>query len=281
MLWLGGNNLRMDKIVIKDFEVFANHGVFQEEKTLGQKFVLDIELILSTREAALTGDLTKSVHYGELAHSIEKLMKKESHDLIETVAENIAEYILLEYDLVKLVKVRVKKPWAPIHRTLDTVYVEIERGWHNTYLSFGSNLGDKEENIKEALELIDKSKYNKILKVSSIIETEPWGYEEQENFLNGVCEVKTLMNPKELIGFLLNIEKILKRERVIKWGPRTLDLDVLYYDDMVSEDDNITLPHPRMQYREFVLKPLNEIAPNKLHPIKKLRTFEMLETLEK
>ncbi|MGL5615834.1 MAG: 2-amino-4-hydroxy-6-hydroxymethyldihydropteridine diphosphokinase [Sarcina sp.] len=270
----------MDKIVIKDFEVFANHGVFQEEKTLGQKFVLDMELSLSTREAAKTGDLTKSVHYGELAHKIEKLMQEKSYDLIETVAENIAEFILLEYDMVNSVKVRVKKPWAPIHRTLDTVYVEIERGWHSAYLSFGSNLGDRNKNIEDALNYIDSSKENKVVKVSSIIETEPWGYEEQDNFLNGACEIKTLLTPKELIRFLLEIEGKLKRERVIKWGPRTLDLDVLYYDDLISEDEEIIIPHPRMELREFVLKPLDEIASNKLHPIKKLRTFEMLAALK-
>lgn len=270
----------MDKVVIKDFEVFANHGVFEEEKALGQKFVIDIELSLSTREAAITGDLKKSVHYGELAHKIEKLMKEDNYDLIETVAEKIAEFILLEYSIVSFVKVRVKKPWAPIHRTLDTVYIEIERGWHYAYLSFGSNLGDKHKNIKDALELIDKSKYNKVLKVSSIIETEPWGYENQDNFLNGVCEIKTLMTPKELIVFLLDIEKELKRERLIKWGPRTLDLDVIYYDDLISEDDEIILPHPRMEEREFVLAPLNEIAPNKLHPIRKMRTFELLKNLK-
>ena len=133
----------MDKIIIKDFEVFGNHGVFEEEKRLGQKFVLSIELFLDTREAGVTGDLSKSVHYGELAHKVEEEFKKQSYDLIETAAEKLSEFILLEYSLVKKVKVSLKKPWAPILRSLDTVSIEIERGWNEAYLSYGSNIGHK------------------------------------------------------------------------------------------------------------------------------------------
>lgn len=269
----------MDKIVIKDFELFANHGVFNEEKVLGQKFVLDIELYLSVREAGKTGDLTKSVHYGELVHMLEKEFKSESYDLIETVAEKMAEFILKTYSLVSKVLIRVKKPWAPIHRSLDTVYIEIVRQWNTSYISFGSNLGDREKNINEALKSINDSDDIEIIKVSKIIETEPWGYLEQDNFLNGVCEIKTLLSPKELISFLMSIEKKLKREREIKWGPRTLDLDIIFYNDIISEDEEIILPHPRMHLRKFVLEPMNELAPYKIHPLYKKRVFELLEEL--
>ncbi|WP_297520525.1 2-amino-4-hydroxy-6-hydroxymethyldihydropteridine diphosphokinase [uncultured Clostridium sp.] len=271
----------MDKIVIKDFEVFGNHGVFAEEKTLGQKFVLDIILNLTTEEAAKTGDLTKSVHYGELAHKLEVEFKKNSYDLIETVAEKMTEFILLEYELVESVKIRVKKPWAPVHRTLDTLYVEIERAWNDVYLSFGSNMGDKGENIDKGLDIIRNSKYTKILKVSDIIVTKPWGYEDQDDFLNGACRIRTLLSPKALMKFLLEVEKDLNRERIIKWGPRTLDLDIIFYNDLVTEDEEVVLPHPRMHQREFVLKPLAQIAPYKIHSLYKKRVFELLELLEK
>ena len=133
----------MDKIYLKNVEIFANHGVFKEEKTLGQKFVLDLELTLSLEEAGRTGDLTKSVHYGELCHGIEKEFMKESYDLIETAAQKVAEFTLYNYPLVKEVKVTLKKPWAPIGRHLDYAAVQIERGWHEAYLSIGSNIGNK------------------------------------------------------------------------------------------------------------------------------------------
>lgn len=270
----------MDKIVIKDFEVFGNHGVFEEEKRLGQKFVLSIELSLDTREAGMTGDLTKSVHYGELAHKVYEQFKKESYDLIETVAEKMCEFILLEYPLVKSVKLKVKKPWAPILRSLDTVYVEVKRGWNEACISYGSNIGDKKFYIEEALKELSKEYHTKVLKTSSLITTEPWGYTDQEEFLNGACIIKTLLSPKELMKFLLSIEQGLKRERIIKWGPRTIDLDIIFFNDLVSEDEEVILPHPRMHQRSFVLEPLNEIAPYKIHPLYKKRVFELLEELK-
>ena len=247
----------MDKIIIKDFEVFGNHGVFEEEKRLGQKFVLSIELFLDTREAGVTGDLSKSVQYGELAHKVEEEFKKQSYDLIETAAEKLCEFILLEYPLVNKVKVSLKKPWAPIGRHLDYAAVE------------------------EALNEINKAYHTEIIKKSNLIETEPWGYTEQDEFLNGACKIKTLLNPKELIKFLLSIEQKLKRERKIKWGPRTIDLDVIFFNDLISEDEEIILPHPRMHERSFVLEPLNEIAPYKIHPLYRKRVFELLEELNK
>ena len=270
----------LDKIIVKDFEIFANHGVFQEEKVLGQKFIVSLELDISTREAALTGDLTRSVNYGELCHKIENEIQKESYDLIETVAEKIAEFILLEYPLVKGVKVNLKKPWAPILRHLEYVAVEIYRKRSRAFIALGSNMGDKQKNLLDAIDKIKASKHTKVEKVSSFITTEPWGYLDQDKFLNGVIEVDTILPPKELVRFLLNIEKELKRERIIKWGPRTIDLDVILYDDLITEDEEILLPHPRMQDRMFVLEPLAEIAPYLMHPVLHKRIIQLKEELE-
>ena len=189
----------MDKIYLKNVEIFANHGVFQEEKTLGQKFILDLELTLSLEEAGKTGDLTKSVHYGELCHGIEKEFTKTSYDLIETAAEKVAEYTLINYPIVESVKVTLKKPWAPIGRHLDYAAIEIERSWHEAYLSIGSNMGDKEKNLNEAISFIKNLENTKIEKVSSFIVTEPWGYLEQDEFLNGALKIKTLLSPKDLL----------------------------------------------------------------------------------
>ncbi|MPQ44119.1 2-amino-4-hydroxy-6-hydroxymethyldihydropteridine diphosphokinase [Clostridium tarantellae] len=271
----------MDKIIIKDLEVFANHGVFQEEKKLGQKFLISLELGFSLREAALTGDLNKTVHYGEICHRVEEEFKKECYDLIETACEKICSFLLIEYKLIKSVKIILKKPWAPIVRSLDTVFIEMERKWNKAYIAYGSNLGDKEQNIKEALLRIGELSHTKVIKTSKLIETEPWGYTEQDNFLNGVCEIKTLLTPKELMNFMLHIEKELKRERSIKWGPRTIDLDILLYNDLITDDDDsIIIPHPRMHMREFVLNPLNEIAPYLIHPLYKKRIFELVEMIK-
>ena len=269
----------MDKLYLKNVEIFANHGVFNEEKVLGQKFILSLELDVDLREAAINNDLSKSVHYGELCHNIEKEFQKESYDLIETAAEKIAEYILYNYELVKGVKVTLNKPWAPINRHLETAAIEIVRKWHKVYISLGSNMGDKEKNINEAIDRLKKIKDIRVTKVATIIETVPWGYENQDSFKNSAIEIETILSPKELMEKLLNIEKEMKRERIIKWGPRIIDLDIILFDDYVTSDDYVTLPHPRMEEREFVLEPLNEIAPNVIHPLTKKRIFKMLEEL--
>ncbi|WP_212904288.1 2-amino-4-hydroxy-6-hydroxymethyldihydropteridine diphosphokinase [Clostridium polyendosporum] len=270
----------MDKIYVKDLEIFANHGVFQEEKSLGQKFILSLELELDLREAGITGDLTKSVHYGELCHKVEKEFTKESYDLIEMAAEKVANFILKEYPLVQGVKVLLKKPWAPIGRHLEYAGIEVYRKWHKVFIGLGSNMGDKKKNLMDAIEEIKASEHTKIVKVSSFITTEPWGYIEQEEFLNGVIEVRTLLTPKELLRYLLQVEKDLKRERLIKWGPRTIDLDVLLYDNLITADEEIILPHPRIEERMFVLQPLAEIAPYEVHPLLNRRIVDLMKLLK-
>lgn len=269
----------MDKIYLSNVEIFANHGVFKEEKTLGQKFILDLELSLDLEEAGKTGDLTKSVHYGELCHGIEKIFTEESYDLIETAAQMVAEYTLINYPLVKSIKVKLKKPWAPIGRHLDYAAVEIERGWHEAYLSIGSNIGDKEANLNEAIDRLNSVNEIVVEKVSSFIVTEPWGYEEQEEFVNGAVKLKTMLSPRELMKTLLSIEADMKRERIVRWGPRIIDLDIIFYDDLISNEEDVILPHPRMEEREFVLRPLMELCPNKNHPILNKRVFRLLEEL--
>jgi len=271
----------MDKMYIKDLEVYAHHGVFQEEKTLGQRFLISLELFLSLREAGTTDDITKTVHYGELCLGVEKEFKKESYDLIEKATEKLAEFILLKYDLVQRVKVTIKKPWAPIGKPLKYAAVEIDRCWHTSYIGLGGNMGDKEKNMSMALDLISNSYHTRITKTSKFYNTKPVGYLDQEDFLNCAIEVKTLLIPIELVRFLLLIEKELKRERVIRWGPRTVDLDVLLYDNVISSMDEIILPHPRMQERMFVLEPLCDIAPYVIHPILNKSIIQIMESLKR
>jgi dihydroneopterin aldolase/2-amino-4-hydroxy-6-hydroxymethyldihydropteridine diphosphokinase len=269
----------MDKMYIKGLELFAFHGVFEEEKRLGQKFILSLEIDLDLKSAAKTGDLSKSVHYGELCEKIEEEFKRESYDLIETAALNIADFILDEYKMINGVKVFLKKPWAPIKKHLDTVEIMIERKRHKAYIGLGSNIGNKENYLKEAINRICTEKNVEIKKQSSFIVTKPWGYLEQEDFLNAVVEIETILEVEELMDLLLEIELEFSRKREIKWGPRTIDLDILMYDDLISSNEKVILPHPRMQEREFVLKPLNEIAPYLIHPVLNKRVFTLLEEL--
>ena len=117
----------MDKIKIKDLEVFARHGVFPEENFLGQKFVISATLHTSTRKAGLTDELEYSIHYGEVSHLIKKIVEENTWKLLEKVAEELARAILLEYPLAQQADIKIKKPWAPVGLPMDTVSVEISR----------------------------------------------------------------------------------------------------------------------------------------------------------
>jgi len=147
------------------------------------------------------------------------------------------------------------------------------------YISLGSNMGDKEENIKKALVELGQTEGIRVARVSSLYATEPVGYMDQDWFLNAVAAVVTDLSDEELLGRMLGIEDQLGRVRTIKWGPRTVDLDLLLYGTEVKETERLSLPHPRMYERAFVMVPLAEIAPNLMHPAGRT-TSELLEFLQ-
>ena len=270
----------MDKIYIRDLEFIGYHGVFEEEKKLGQKFYVSLELIANLRDAGLNDDILKTTHYGEVAKTVEKVFFSKKYDLIETLAEDIAREILLNFNLISKLKLEIKKPWAPVGIPLDNVAVEINRKWTEAYISLGSNMGNKKENLEKAISELSQVKDTFVTKKSEIIETEPFGYKEQDDFLNACVGIKTLLPARELLKELLAIEKRMGRERKIKWGPRIIDLDIIFYGKEVIEEDDLIVPHPYMEYREFVLKPLEEIIPNFVHPLLMKRVSTLRKELE-
>lgn len=269
-----------DQIKITDLEVFANHGVFSEENKLGQKFLVSAVLYTDTRKAGKTDDLTASIHYGEVSAFITKYMKEHTYQLLERVAEILAEEMLKSISGLCKIDLEIKKPWAPVGLPLKTVSVKISREWHTTYIALGSNIGDSETYLNEAVEKIGQIPTCTVEKVSSYLVTEPYGVTDQPDFLNACLKLRTLLYPEELLKELNRIEKEAGRERIIHWGPRTLDLDILLYDDIVLEEDDLCIPHVEMHKRSFVLEPLAEIAPYKRHPVYGKTVREMLEEIQ-
>lgn len=257
----------MDKIKIKGLEIFAHHGVFEEENVLGQKFVINAELMLSTRQAGLADDIKQSVDYGAVCALLGEVMQRENFNLIETAAEKMASEVLLRYPLIEEIELELQKPWAPILMPVETVSVTISRKRHKVYLGLGSNLGDKEAYLDFAIDELNKDQYTKVTKVSDFIETEPYGNVEQDNFLNGCVEVETLHTPVELLELVNGIEAAAGRKRLVHWGPRTLDIDILLFDDICYDDDKLHIPHKEMTKRAFVLEPLSSIAAFVKHPV--------------
>ncbi len=130
------------------------------------------------------------------------------------------------------------------------------------YLGIGSNMGDKRQNINRAIELLKKDQKIQVTQVSSYYQTEPVGYKDQDWFLNIVLEIETALSPHDLLKLCQAIEAEMKRERLVRFGPRIIDIDILLYKDYISADEELTVPHPRMAERGFVLIPLYEIAGN-------------------
>ncbi len=268
-----------DIIRVKDLEVFAHHGVLEEEKQNGQNFYVSFDAYVDIRPSAKTDNLDLSVSYADMCSTVKAYMTSKVYDLIETVAEGIAKELLTSYDLIDKVKVTLKKPSAPIGEKVDYPAIEIERGWHTAYIGIGSNIGDSKSILRGAVAQIKGNVMVKEMRQSTLIETEPWGNVDQASFLNGVIEFRTLMSPRDLMTYLLDVEQQFDRKREMKWGPRTLDLDILLYDDLVSEDPHVIVPHPLMCEREFVLNPLSELVPYKVHPLLNKRIQEIYDDL--
>ena len=137
---------------------------------------------------------------------------------------------------------------------------------NTAYISLGSNMGDRESYLEKAINILGSHGKIEVTKRSSMYETDPVGFTEQDQFLNMVIEIRTSLSPETLLHQCLQVEIDLGREREFKWGPRIIDLDILLYNHLVIESENLLIPHPRMQERAFVLIPLLEVAPRIEHP---------------
>ncbi|MCR4814075.1 MAG: 2-amino-4-hydroxy-6-hydroxymethyldihydropteridine diphosphokinase [Lachnospiraceae bacterium] len=266
----------MDEIIISGLKIFAWHGVYEEERDKGQNFIVNATLLLDTSKAGDSDSLDDSVDYGKVCLYINDFMRVSRFQTLEALANNLARKIMVKFPLTQSIKLEIQKPEAPIPLPFDTVSVKIERSWHKAYIATGSNMGESEELIKNALENLDADENCRVLRSSKMYRSRAYGGVEQEDFFNSVFCMETLYSPIELLTRLQTEEREAGRERLVKWGPRTLDLDILYYDDIILERDHLRIPHLDMSNRDFVLLPLSEIAPYKRHPILGLTTLEML-----
>lgn len=258
---------RLDRIEVDGIRAWGRHGVLPAEQELGQQFVVDVCLHVSTAPAGRTDDLSRTVNYAEVAGAVHEEIGTGSHQLIETLAERIAQRVLrgIGHPLVRRVGVTVHKPAAPVGLPVGDVRVVIERDAEpvSAVLALGTNLGDRAAYLAAARDLLAATDGVDLEWVGPVLETAPvGGPQDQGAFLNTVLGVTTDLGPFDLLEVCRLAERQAGRERLVRWGPRTLDVDVITYGDLISDDPELTLPHPRAGERAFVLAPWHHVRPD-------------------
>ena len=256
-----------DRIVLKGVSARGNHGVLDFEKRDGQIFLVDVTMACDLERAGRTDALAATVNYAEVADDVVARITGPSFDLIERLAEVIADDVL-RHDLVESVEVVVHKPEAPVGHPFTDVQVCLERvNAAQVAIALGSNLGDRGQTLGAAVRALRDLSGLTVTSVSAIVETDPVGGPEQPPYLNAVAVGRATLGPDELLAALHAIEADHGRTREVRWGARTLDLDLIQYGipggsrEVVSEVPELTLPHPRAHERAFVLVPWTDADP--------------------
>ncbi len=271
----------MDEIIIENLQIYAYHGVYQEEKEKGQNFYVNAVLYMDAAGPGKEDKRELTASYGEVCHFIHNFVSSHVFNLIETVAEKTAEAVLSEFPLLYGITLEIRKPEAPIGLEFESVSVKITRMWHTVCLALGSNVGDKQRYIKDAAAALDADEKCSVTKISELVRTTAYGDVKQDDFVNGALVMKTLYTPEELLMKIHEVEAAAGRERNLHWGPRTLDLDIIFYDDLVMYTDTLQIPHTDMANRDFVLGPLSQIVPYMRDPVSGKMVVQLYEEVQK
>lgn len=262
--------MNADRITLTALRVRGFHGVLPQERVDGQDFVIDATLHVDTRAAARADDLRHTLNYAELAERIADVVKGAPLNLIETLAGRIADAALAMGDadaFVTAVDVTVHKPSAPIPLDFADVSVSIRRrAQQQVVLSLGSNLGDREATLAAAVDDLRRVRGLFVDAVSDWFETAPVGGVEQGPYLNGVLLARTSLSPWDLLTRTCRVENRHGRERRVRFGPRTLDIDIITFGMLTHDHPDLTLPHPRAAERAFVLAPWASVDPDAVLP---------------
>ena len=250
-----------DRIVLQGVSARGNHGVLDVEKRDGQTFVVDVTMVSDLAPAGRTDALEATVNYAEVARDVVARITGPSFDLIERLAEVVADDVL-RHDLVDSVEVVVHKPEAPVGHPFTDVQVRVERtNAAHVVIALGTNLGDRGQTLTDAVAALTALPGLTVTAVSDIVATDPVGGPEQPEYLNAVVLARSLLHPHDLLHELHRIEAEHGRTRDVRWGARTLDLDLIQYGlpgghrEVVSDEPDLTLPHPRAHERAIVLVP--------------------------
>ena len=256
-----------DFIKVTNMKVFAYHGVLEEEKKNGQDFYLNAKVYVDMRKAGLTDKLEDTINYDQVCIFLAEVFAENVFNTIEAAAEYTVQEIMVNFPTIEAMELEVRKPHAPLTYVPEDISVTVYREWHTVYLSFGSNVGEPLGHINEAITMLKEPYAVRNVKRSDLFVTKPYGPVEQNDFVNGCLEMDTYMDPEELVTYIHEIEDYFERDRSIHWGPRPIDLDIVFFDEYVYNSKTLTIPHVDMENRMFVLEPLSQLCPGKRHPV--------------
>lgn len=263
---------RGDVIRLSGVRAVGHHGVLAHERRDGQEFVVDVAMTLDLRPAGRSDDLARTVNYAEVAGDVVAVLTGPPRDLIETVAEEIAARTLAR-PLVEAVEVTVHKPQAPVGVPFGDVEVVVRRERDvPVVVALGANLegvdgADPASTVAAAVRRLRRVRGLRALRVSGLVGSAPVGGPAQPDYVNAVAVARTRLAPAAMLAALHRVEEEFGRTREVRWGARTLDLDLVQYGDpaagtdVTSEDEALLLPHPRAHERAFVLVPWADVDP--------------------
>ncbi len=262
---------RGDVIRLSGVRAVGHHGVLAHERRDGQEFVVDVAMTLDLRPAGTSDELARTVNYAEVAADVVAVLTGPPRDLVETVAEEIAARTLAR-PLVEEVEVTVHKPQAPVGVPFGDVEVVVRRERDvPVVLALGANLGvdgaDPAATVAAAVRRLRRVRGLRALRVSALVGSAPVGGPVQPDYVNAVALARTRLTPAATLAALHRVEEEFGRTREVRWGARTLDLDLVQYGDpeqgtdVTSQDDALLLPHPRAHERAFVLVPWHDVDP--------------------
>ncbi len=261
-------------VFIRGLEFSACHGVHDFEKVTPQRFIFDCDMFCDFTSSWNSDDVQDTVNYSAACNTIAETVNGNSFNLLEKLAYECAAALMDNFPLSG-VKLTVNKPDAPVKYKFDSVGVCVELKRERVYLSLGSSMGERKKYLDRALSMLDSTRGVKVKKVSKYIQTEPYGGVARNTFLNCAAEVETYLPPHVLLREINRIEAACGRERKVRWADRTLDIDIIFYGGQIICDEKLVVPHREYYKRDFVLKPLKEIAPDFVCPLLKKRVSEL------
>lgn len=249
----------MDAVVLTGLRVLGRHGAAPGEQDQAQPFEIDLEVGADLAPAGRSDDLADTVDYGRLVEAVAAVVSGERHALLERLAERITEVALADARVVTVtVEIRKLRPPVPVDLASAAVRLVRSRPPRRALLGLGSNLGDRRANLRTAVAGLPD-----VVAVSPVYETDPVGGPPgQGAYLNAVVALATVASPRDLLTHARRLEDQAGRVRDERWGPRPLDVDVLFVGDLVVDEPDLQVPHPRWRERAFVLAPLHDVAPD-------------------